>query len=525
LLRGERYNEALAQAQSLHGDFPGESEISQLLAVVRERVEQREQVQEAFNEVKALLEQQKFHEAMDRAETVRFQFPADSESTRLYDFAKTESGLAERRQRLELETTALQEKIKAQEYDAAIAHGEQLRQEFPSSVELARLVTRARSERVVSETSGALVEEPSAIIPGTPTFEAMEASPAQPISPPVGDLPATTSPRKRRAPIAVAAAVLLLALGGLGYKLIHKATPQAQSGQTAAQPATGDATAGIGAIAGNVTDSAGAALSGVQVVATDHFGRVQNARSRGDGSFRLDGLEPGSYMVRVEPPDGYSPLPDAKVEVTGAQDQKMNLSLLPTANASAAATKPSQGEMSPSSGPSQGQPSASQRPEIKPAVQAKNSPSPPQTAAPVHAIAGPGELVVTSNVAGAKIILDGKDSGEVTPHTFTGLASGTHALAVSAYGYETGFGRFNVQAGGSASANFDLSQPSGMLEFDTTPPGADVTIDGKSYGSSPAKANLPLGKHSYKVTLGSKTLEGTVEVRGDFTQKEVTFPQ
>jgi serine/threonine-protein kinase len=610
LVRRERYDEALGQVQGLHTDFPDEAEVENLLASVREKVEQREQVQNAFNEVKALLEQQKFQEAMDRAETVRFQFPADAESTRLYDFAKTESGLAERRQRLESETTALQEEIKAREYDAAIARGEQLQQEFPGSVELARLVALARSENLGTEheekietaqqsiqalrDAGRLVEAaseagraqekfpddaslarissalrdeiarqnrsaapkapaspsdasatsvfkgtvPSVQDPGELTAEPsaigvpvapVEVPPRHPISPaaPRPDLPAPAGQRKSRAPMAIAAAVLVVVLGGLGYKLARKSVPHAQPSQTATQPVPSGAgaVASTGAITGRVNDATGAPLAGIQVVATDASGRMQKATSGADGSYRLEELHAGAYAVRAQPPAGYSPPADVRVDVLGSQEQQIGLALYPIANSSAAVAKPTQAETAPSSRFSEGKPSASQHPEIKPAVQAKNGQSPAQTTTPLRVVAGSGQLVVTSNVAGAKIILDGKDSGEVTPHTFTGLPSGTHAVALIADGYQTGFGRFDVQPGGSGSAEVQLSQPSAILEFDTTPPGAQVTIDGKSYGSSPVKATFTWGKHSYKVTLGSKSLEGTVEVRGDFTQKEVTFPQ
>jgi len=556
LLRQERYDEALGQVQGLHQDFPGDAEVDQLLATVRRRIGERAQVQDAFNEVKALLEQQKFKEAIDRAETVRFQFPADTESTRLYDFAKTESGLAERRQRLELETTALQEQVKARQYDAAIAHGERLQQEFPGSVELARLVMLARSEKLAAERqeqadaarksiqalreAGRLTDaaqeaelaqkqfpddpglsrivsdlrdevgrqsrvpaihasatigpapatsvfaealprlegsgQPVALQTANPSFEtptpvtAPGQSALQPgsLGSPQAAVTGPAPPKKSRAPIAVAAAVLVVALGALGYKLTRRPAPETHPSQTAAQPVSSNASPEPGAEAnpGGVAGAGAAQPAGTAPPAAAASGTA---------------AKPAPAEAEAAP----SPRREAKHPISAETGERVSRN----APREGAEPQPSGGKAT--------------------------SPAAP----------GVGQLVVTANVAGAKIIIDGKDSGEVTPHTFTDVTAGSHAVAAIKDGYETGFGNFQVQAGGSASADLQLSQPSGVLEFVTSPPGAEVTIDGKSYGSSPARATLILGKHSYKVTLGSKTVEGTVEVRGDFTQKEVTFPQ
>ncbi len=570
LLRQERYDEVLGQVLVLHTDFPEEAEVEQLLATIRQRIEQREQVQEAFNEVKALLEQEKFQEAIDRAETVRFRFPADTESTRLYDFAKTESGLAERRQRLELETTALQEQIKAQQYDAAIARGQRLQQEFPGSIELARLVMLAQSEKAAAERqaqiaavrrsvdalrqAGRLVEaageaeraqerfpddaslarllrdlrdelarqsQANAAAPGAasatrvlgssvPNLRGSGQFAAKPSSYPVPETPAheesgSELKRKKRVPVAIAAAVLVLLLGGLVYRLATNSTPGTRP-----------------AVAGRVLDAAGAALAGVQVLATDRSGRTQRATSGVDGSFRFEGLRAGTYVVRAEPPAGYSPPPDATVEVSGAREQQINLSLSPVVTGAGAAAKPAEARTGIASQLSAATSATPLHRDVKPPARPATTQTPPR---PETAL-GSGELVVTSNVDGAKILLDGQDSGEVTPHTFTGIKSGNHGVAAIKDGYETQLGYFQVPAGGSVTASLQLSPPSGMAELDTVPPGAEVEIDGQDYGKSPAQAKLSVGTHSYKVTLGTRTAEGTIEVRAQgFTQKKLTFPQ
>jgi hypothetical protein len=306
--------------------------------------------------------------------------------------------------------------------------------------------------------------------------------------------------RKSRASIAIAAAVLVFLLAWLGYALFHH---PAQSGHAGTQRASSNvnATTSKGAITGRVTKAAGGPFAGVQVVATDQSGREQSATSGPDGSFRLDQLTPGTYDVRAQPPAGYAANLDCKVELSGSQEQQVNLYLSPTGASRGGAAKPAGTQADAALPPSGSTPIATVKP-------------------------GKGELMVTSNIDGAKILIDGQDTGEITPHTFTGLKSGAHGVALMKEGYAEALIRPQVEAGGSVSVNVQLSLPSAMVEFDTTPPGAEVTIDGEDWGESPVSKILTVGKHTYKVTLGDRSTGGSFDITGEgFYTKHVTFPQ
>ena len=142
-----------------------------------------------------------------------------------------------------------------------------------------------------------------------------------------------------------------------------------------------------------------------------------------------------------------------------------------------------------------------------------------------------GDLVVTSNVPEAKIVIDGSDTGFVTPHTFTSLDARQHTVSLLKDGYDTGGGSFNVEAGKSVVANIPLAQPTGrftlqVLEVsDSNPEGsfivADVDIDGKPYGRSPLSTYLSPGTHHYKVVAGSRSEEGSFEVHAGVGTSEV----
>jgi serine/threonine protein kinase len=136
---------------------------------------------------------------------------------------------------------------------------------------------------------------------------------------------------------------------------------------------------------------------------------------------------------------------------------------------------------------------------------------------------GVGELVVTSNVPGAKIVMDGADTGFVTPHTFPSQPARTHTVSLLKDGYDANGGSVNVEAGKSITANILLSPPTGRFTLEVVevsesnregvPIPADVDIDGQPYGRSPVSTYLSPGTHHYKVVAGSRSEEGSFEVQ------------
>ena len=137
-----------------------------------------------------------------------------------------------------------------------------------------------------------------------------------------------------------------------------------------------------------------------------------------------------------------------------------------------------------------------------------------------------GQLMVNANVSGAKISVDGQsDPTWLTPHTIPDLPAGAHNIVVSMDGYEDFHQSVTVAAGQTTSVMGNLSSPRAELDMNTNPPGAEILIDGKSYGPSPVHATLTPGTHSYTVkSPGSAPFENTVTLKsGDIITKTLTF--
>jgi len=130
-----------------------------------------------------------------------------------------------------------------------------------------------------------------------------------------------------------------------------------------------------------------------------------------------------------------------------------------------------------------------------------------------------GTLDIASNVAGAKILIDGtlKD-GWLTPHSAQ-LPAGKYRVSLVADNYQATFQEVVVTAGNESAVKIELAAESGVLRIETTPPGLEVFIDEKSYGASPATASIPAGSHNVRVSPppGGAPLVKTVQVRADAT--------
>ena len=111
-----------------------------------------------------------------------------------------------------------------------------------------------------------------------------------------------------------------------------------------------------------------------------------------------------------------------------------------------------------------------------------------------------GQLLVTANVSGAKISVDGQSGPNwVTPYTISDLSVGTHQVVISKEGYDDYQQSVTIEGGKPYRVNASLSVASGEVNIATTPPGFDVLIDGKLKGPSPVRASVVPGKHTYTV--------------------------
>jgi general secretion pathway protein A len=138
-----------------------------------------------------------------------------------------------------------------------------------------------------------------------------------------------------------------------------------------------------------------------------------------------------------------------------------------------------------------------------------------------------GRMAVASNVPGAAITVDGRsDPNWTTPHLFANLSPGAHSIVVSKQGYNEAQQRVTVEAGREASVSVTLAPPRGEIDISTRPPGAEVLIDGKSYGPGPVKAEVDAGEHTFLVRqAGRDPVEGKLVVQGQaVVQRTIDLP-
>ena len=138
-----------------------------------------------------------------------------------------------------------------------------------------------------------------------------------------------------------------------------------------------------------------------------------------------------------------------------------------------------------------------------------------------------GQLVVMSNVSGATITVDGRsDPNWTTPHTFADLSPGSHNIVVSKQGYKEAQQNVRLEAGGEVSVDATLNPPRGEIDISTSPPGAEVLIDGKSYGPGPVRAEVDAGQHSFLVKqAGRESVAGKLMVQDQaVVQRTIDLP-
>ncbi len=90
---------------------------------------------------------------------------------------------------------------------------------------------------------------------------------------------------------------------------------------------TGVFAQGIGAITGVVTDPSGAAIPGASISIQQASARTQTTTTDSEGRFRLEGLAPGSYVLRVEAPGFQTVTREVRVQANVAAATDFHLPL------------------------------------------------------------------------------------------------------------------------------------------------------------------------------------------------------
>ena len=118
-------------------------------------------------------------------------------------------------------------------------------------------------------------------------------------------------------------------------------------------------------------------------------------------------------------------------------------------------------------------------------------------AAPVVPLVIPGQMAIDSNPQGAQVQLDGKtDPSWVTPFTLSGLDPGQHTVTVTKAGYSPDTRVVEIASGSKAFVVTHLNQLMATLSVTSTPPGANVYVDGRDTGkTTPAQVSVDKGQH------------------------------
>jgi serine/threonine protein kinase len=139
------------------------------------------------------------------------------------------------------------------------------------------------------------------------------------------------------------------------------------------------------------------------------------------------------------------------------------------------------------------QPSLTVRP-----LERRGSNSGRRATAPAPAPLIPGQALIDSSPQGAQFQVDGKsDLSWVTPFNVTGLGPGKHIISASKSGYSSEIRSVEVAAGSKTSLVLHLSPVNALMVVNSTPPDADVMLDGKPTRLlTPARFAVEKGSHT-----------------------------
>jgi formylglycine-generating enzyme required for sulfatase activity len=135
-----------------------------------------------------------------------------------------------------------------------------------------------------------------------------------------------------------------------------------------------------------------------------------------------------------------------------------------------------------------------------------------------------GDLFVKSEPPGAQVWLDGRERAERTPITLEGVAVGEHVLALRA-GDRGREGRIVVKAGGFTRVAWELPRLKGRLKILSSPPEAELLLDGREEGTTPLVLDVEAGEHALVLGKpGFVPLKRGVKVRpGEETRVDVVL--
>jgi serine/threonine protein kinase len=110
----------------------------------------------------------------------------------------------------------------------------------------------------------------------------------------------------------------------------------------------------------------------------------------------------------------------------------------------------------------------------------------------------PGMVLVDSTPQGVSFQVDGKtDPSWITPFTVSGLNPGKHIVSITKNGYGSEMRSLDVASGGKSSVVIHLAPVNALVVVNSTPAGAEITLDGKVTGRvTPAQFAVEKGSHT-----------------------------
>ena len=121
-----------------------------------------------------------------------------------------------------------------------------------------------------------------------------------------------------------------------------------------------------------------------------------------------------------------------------------------------------------------------------------------------------GSLDIISTPVGANIIINGKNYG-TTPNTVNKLLIGEYKVELNKSGYATINKNISINDG-KTSEIIEKFTNSRFVNINSTPTGANLFIDGNSFGKTPYKGNLSFGNHTLRIEKDEKKTEKKVTV-------------
>ena len=118
--------------------------------------------------------------------------------------------------------------------------------------------------------------------------------------------------------------------------------------------------------------------------------------------------------------------------------------------------------------------------------------------------------------AGARIFIDGKDTGRKTPATIKGVSCGQHTVELKKKGFVGEKKIVGVTGGEVVKARVELAPNYAPLEIRTEPSGAEISINGRKAGKSPIRIK--------RMTAGEHTVVAKMPDYHDTTRKFKLLP-